>query len=400
MHVAVLGGPSARGRRVVRDLLERPEVNRVVLIGSDHRQLERLAAGFGGDLVTVATAAPTVEGIAGALSEVDVALAAIANDSSAEVTAFEAALLARVPYVTACEDPALVEVLLSPRFTPEPRTQANAGVTAGATSVGVTTAIADEPVVIGMSWSPGLSNLLVRAAAERLDAIRSVRVAWSTSRNDEGADGLGRLIAGWSGDATVIKGGAPHRRSPGSGSEQVFFPEPVGWQRVHTVRGAEVALAKLLPGLDSLVVEGGMGGASASTLAQMVARAPAAQAAPVAALGKAAEGHPASSTRRRLGILTRAPALGLGPFARRPSGWSALRIDVTGRSGGATRTLTYGVVDHLANLEAVPLVAAALLLGREAVAGRGVMAPEAAFAPGPFLAQLAEFGIRVAHLEC
>ncbi|HLH29453.1 MAG TPA: hypothetical protein VKW77_11075, partial [Acidimicrobiales bacterium] len=266
--------------------------------------------------------------------------------------------------------------------------------------IGTSTATAEEPIVAGMSWTPGLSNVLVRAAADRLDSVRRVRVAWCTSRNDEGADGLGRLIAGWSGDATLIEGGARRSRPPGSRSELVFFPEPVGWQRVHTVRGAEVAsLPKLLPGLDSLVIEGGMGGASASTLAQMVARAPAAASAPpVAALGGTPEPHP-STARRRLGILTRAPALGLGPFARRPSGWSALRVDVTGTAGGTERTETYGVVDHLANLESGPLVAAALLIGREASTGRGVMAPEAAFAPGPFLAQLAELGIRVAHLE-
>ncbi|HWD08390.1 MAG TPA: hypothetical protein VHA57_04765 [Actinomycetota bacterium] len=408
MEVAVLGAPSARGRRVVRDLLERPEVSRVVFVGDNERQLIRLAAGFGEDLVRVAKAAPTVDGIAEGLTGCDVAVATLQPESSperghigAELAAFEAALAARVPYVTACEDPAAIDVLLSPRFTAERRSRP---ATAGpATSpIGTSTVTADEPVVAGMSWTPGLSNILVRAAADRFEAVRTVRVAWSTSRNDKGADGLGRLIAGWAGDATVIKDGARKNRPPGSKSEQVFFPEPVGWQRVHTVRGAEVAsLPKLLGGLESLVVQGGMGGASASTVAQMVARAPAAAASapPVVALGRPEEGHTPSSARRRLGILTRAPALGLGPFARRPSGWSALRIDVTGRAAGTEKTETYGVVDHLANLEAGPIVAAALLMGREVSTGRGVLAPEAAFAPGPFLAQLAEFGIRVAHLE-
>lgn len=416
MHVAVLGAPSARGRRVVRDLLERPEVTRVVLAGSDERMLERLAAGFGGDLVTVAHAHPTVEGIAEALNGVDVALAAIDAGTGpgslhfeAEITAFEAALQARVPYVTACEDPLVVEAMLSLRYAPEHRSQAP-GTALGTTA----TVTADEPVVAGMSWTPGLSNLLVRAAAERLDTVSEVRVAWSTSRNDEGADGLGRLIAGWSGDATVIKDGAPHRRAPGSRSEQVFFPQPVGWQRVHAVRAAEVAtLPQLLPGLESLSVVGGMGGASASTLAQMVARAPAAASVPpIAVLGRTEDGRGGragskshrsrttrSTTRRRLGVLTHAPALGVGPFSPRPSGWSGLRVDVTGRSGGATRTLTYGAVDHLANFESGPLVAAALMIGREAIEGRGVMAPETAFAPASFFALLAEFGIRVAHLE-
>lgn len=373
MRVAVLGAPGARGLRVVRDLLERPDVAGVVLVGPDERDLSRLVGALDPRRVTAAPVPLTVEGIAEGLDAVDVAVGCMDGPPEAELTALEATMVAGVAYVTSCEDLATIRAMVA------------AGCARGS---------AGQPSVVGVSWSPGLSNLLVRAASERLDDVRSVRVAWYTSHPDEGLDGLDRLLLAWSGDAEVIEGGVRRSVAPGTSGEPVFFPEPVGWQRVHLVRGAEIAtLPEALPGLEALRVEGGMGGSSVSTLAQMVARTeapPAEGPLTVAAAG---------TTRRKLAVLTRGLALGLGPFGPRPTGWSGLRVDVGGRVGGSARVETYGVVDHLANLESGPLVTAALSIGQGDVVARGVLSPEAAFEPRRFLTLLAERGIRVARLE-
>jgi hypothetical protein len=381
MHVAVLGAPGVRGRRVVRDLLERPQVTRVTLVGPQERDLSRLVGALDPRRVSAAPVPLTVEGIAGAFTAADIAVGALdhqispdGSQAEAELTALEAALSADIAYVTACEHPAILDRMLSPRYA-----RAEVG----------------HPVIVGMSWTPGVSNLLVRAAAERLDAVRSVRVAWCTSRYDEGADGLERLLTGWSGEALAIRDGEAVTCFPGARPEDVFFPEPVGWQRVHTVRGAEViTLPGRFPGLDSMVVRGGMAGASASSLLQMVARSQAF----CASSGDGGRSR-RGTARRKLQVLTRGLALGLGPLAPRATGWSGLRIDVGGRRGGAERTETLGIVDHLANLESGPLVVAAVMAGQGESTGRGVLAPEAAFVPERFVALLAERGIRAARLR-
>src|SRR5438128_1225893 len=198
MRVAVLGAPGGRGRRVVRDLLERPEVSRVVLIGAADRDADRLAASFDPRRAVPAPVPTTVEGISEALACLD---AVGEGASGAELTALEAAVATGVPYVTSCEDPGTIEAMFA------------------AKSGDATLAIP------GMSWTPGASNLLIRAGAERLDGVRAVRVAWCTSRREEGADGLGRLLAAWSGDAGVIVGGVLRPRRAGGRSERVFFPE-------------------------------------------------------------------------------------------------------------------------------------------------------------------------------
>ncbi|HEU5003634.1 MAG TPA: hypothetical protein VFW71_12785 [Actinomycetota bacterium] len=375
MRVAVLGAASSRGLRVVRDFLERPDVSSVVIVGQDERDLARLLGPLDPRRVIAAPAVFTVEGIAGAIAGSNVAVACLEGNPEAEMTGAEAALSAGVPYVTACEDPDIVTAMLARRTT-----RPGGG----------------SAVVAGMSWTPGLSNLLARAALERLEHVRSVRIAWCTSRNDEGSDGLERVLVGWSGVAEIMQDGTLTHHDPGAWAERVFFPEPVGWQRVHLVRGAEVhTLPQRYPGLDSLVVKGGMAGASTTALAHVVARASSGEPDPVRPLPGASGGV----TRLKLGTLTRGIASGLGPFSARPTGWSSLRVDATGRSGGATRVTTFGVVDHLANLEAGPLVVAALQLGAGQVPGAGVLAPEAAFEPLAFLRELGERGVRVARLE-
>src|SRR5882724_8137337 len=174
MRVAVFGAPSSRGRRVVRDLLERPGVARVVLIGAADRDSARLAASFDPRRVVPAPVPPTVEGISEALDGLDVGIACLGamgeGASEAELTALEAAVASDVPYVTSCEDPETIEAMFA--------------VKAGDGALAIP----------GMSWTPGVSNLLVRAGAEQLDGVRAVRVAWCTSRREEGADGLGRLL--------------------------------------------------------------------------------------------------------------------------------------------------------------------------------------------------------------
>jgi saccharopine dehydrogenase-like NADP-dependent oxidoreductase len=259
-----------------------------------------------------------------------------------------------IPYVSSTEDPGTIEAMLAKR----------AG-TGEATGVAVP----------GMSWTPGLSNLLVRAASEQLDTVDSIRIAWTVSRRDEGAD-LSRLLATWSGDAEVIEAGQRRLRPAGSRPDRRFFPQPVGWQRVGLARGAEIlTLPETVGDVESFHVEAGMDGISATSLAR------------------------ATAARPSLGGLTRSVAAALRPSATRPSGWSALRVDVEGTYAGSARTETYGIVDHLVNLETAPLVVAGVLAARGEVQAHGVAPPESAFEPARFLATLAERGVRAARLE-
>jgi hypothetical protein len=339
-------------------------VSGVVLVGPEEPDLARLVAVLDPRRAEAAPVPLTVEGISQAFSGLDVAVACLGSGEEGgepELTALEAAVATGIPYVSSCEDPETIEAMLGKRD-----------------GHGV--------AVPGMSWTPGLSNLLVRAASERLDTIESVRIAWSVSRRDEGAD-IGRLLAAWSGDAEVIEAGQRRDRPAGSRPNRCFFPQPVGWQRVSLARGAEVlTLPETIGDVESMYVEAGMDGGSAASLARAATRT---------SRGPGT-GRP---VRPRLGALTRSAVASLGPSATRASGWSALRVDVAGRYAGRARTETYGIVDHLANLETAPVMVAGLLAGAGEVQAHGVAPPESAFEPARFLALLAERGVRAARLE-
>lgn len=368
MRVAVLGAPSQRGRRVVRDLLERPEVSGIVLVGPHERELARIVATLDPRRVEAATVPNTLEGLSQAFRGLDVALACLEGGGEPELTAFAAAVATGIPYVSSCEDPDTIGSMLGQQTNSE-----------GLPGVAVP----------GMSWTPGLSNLLVRAASEQLDSIESIRIAWTVSRRDEGAN-FDRLLAAWSGDAEVIEAGERRHRPAGSRFKRCFFPEPVGWQRVSLARGAEVlTLPEYVGDVESLHIEAGMDGGSAVSLARAATRnswAPRA-------------GRRGRAMRPSLGALTRSAAAALGPSGTRGSGWSALRVDVAGRYAGRARIETYGIVDHLGNLETAPLAVAGLLAACGEVQAHGVAPPESAFEPTGFLAMLAERGVRAARLE-
>lgn len=365
MRVAVLGAPGHRGRRVVRDLLERSEVSSIVVVGPHERELARLVAAWDPRRVTAAAVLLTVEGISSAFDGLDVAVDCLEGVPETQLTAFEAAVASGVPYVSACEDPDTIEVMLAQRSPPD----------------------APPAVAVpGVSWTPGLSNLLVRTAAEQLDTIESVRIAWTISRRDDGAP-VERLLAAWSGEAEVIEDGERVRRPAGSRTQRCFFPEPVGWQRVSLARGAEVlTLAETVGDLGTLSVEAGMDGGLPTPLARAAAQV------------RASRGPARGAARPSLGVLARSAIAGMDRSSTRGSGWSALRVDVRGRGAGAVRVETYGVVDHVGNLETAPLVVACLMAGWGEVQARGVCPPESAFEPGRFLALLAERGVRTAHL--
>lgn len=365
MRVAVFGAASSRGRRAVRDLLDRPEVTRIQLIGPGSDQLaQRLVeAPISIDPARVAhSLLPSPASLAG----IDVAVGCLDEDPD-PLAADRAALLlaqaAGVPYVSVAGQPEAVAALLAAHAVEA--VTVPAGPPGAAAAPAVEEGAARAPVaVVGMNWTPGLSALLAAAAAAQLDRVASVKVAWSVGRSDDGAE---RYLA------ALLRRPETGGAARGLSGEAVFFPEPVGWQRVYPAAGAEPAcLAGVLPG------------------------------AAVATLAGIAGGAPLGLARVAGGALGRRLATGVTPLAARGAGWTALRVDVAGRCDGAERVVTYGVVDSLANLESATLLAACLLVGRGDVLGDSagrVVPAGAAFAPQTFLAALAQRGVRVARLE-
>ena len=83
------------------------------------------------------------------------------------------------------------------------------------------------PVVAGAAFSPGLSCLLARHAAHRFEQVSEVHVA----RSGTGGPACARQHHGaLTGEGLDWRDGGWQRRRAGSGRELCFFPDPVGGQ--------------------------------------------------------------------------------------------------------------------------------------------------------------------------
>ncbi|MGQ0679011.1 MAG: hypothetical protein ACT4OM_05030 [Actinomycetota bacterium] len=285
----------------------------------------------------------------------DVIIGARAPDPDTERTAAAAAVAAGVPYISTSASPEIYNVL--------------AGLHGEAVRRG-------SLVLTGMSWSPGLSNLMAMHAVGTLDNTRGLRIAWAASSAGQTAEAaLSRAAAAFSGEAPIIDGGKLRPEAAGGHQELIFMPQPVGWVRLALARSSEpLTVPRAVDGLSEMTVLGGLVEPLANCLATMVGRTPLA----------------ASWCQGLISITGR---------LRPPRPWSALRVDATGKKDGKMKAVSLGLVDQLSNLLTAPAVVAALTLAEMPNRKGGVLAPEDVFDPTNFFRRLAHQGVRLAVLE-
>jgi len=107
-------------------------------------------------------------------------------------------------------------------------------------------------LVLGLGASPGVNNVLVRAATDQLDEVEEIHTAWVMAASDPGGVALSyHLLHSLSGRAlTVENGRLVEVESFVDGRETVEFPEPVGPLEVFHVGHPEpITLLRTYPGL-------------------------------------------------------------------------------------------------------------------------------------------------------
>jgi len=208
-------------------------------------------------------------------------------------------------------------------------------------------------VIGGCGLAPGLSDVLVRHAADAFTTIDEVHVA----------------RVGASGPACVEAVRDARRQTPGEwrdggwradrafGPELVWFPEPIGARECQLVREGVTASVTTVPTARHATVRYG-----------------------------------APPTTRRLAARLRRDPL--------DAGWGATRVEVTGMRAGMRDSIVYGVVDRMPVVAGTVLALAALELAglghdREERPA-GVRALGEVVTPVPFLTELAHRGVKAA----
>lgn len=194
MHVAVVG-LGAVGTRAARQLASTDEVERVTLYETQEGRVSEVSSSLGAKAFAGAGAVTD-------LTDVDVVL--VATPCGTQLPMAQALAGRGVPVVTTSDDVDEVRALLD--LGPEAEARATS-------------------VAVGAAFSPGLTCLLARLAADRLDSVDEIHVARLGTGGPACArqhhESLGGVGLDW-------RDGGWQRRAAGSGRELSWFPDPIG----------------------------------------------------------------------------------------------------------------------------------------------------------------------------
>lgn len=361
MKVVVLGGAGDMGSRAVRDLATKKEVTELIIADINITAAEKLATELGEKVKAVYIDANKPETLVKVMQGMDIVASAMGPFYRYEKVAVEAALTAKVNYVSICDDYDAVESIMQ--------------LDEEAKKLGLS-------VLTGLGWTPGISNILARKGAEQLDEVEEINIYWAGSAND--ATGLAvtlHTIHIFTGKVTSFIDGKKVEISAGSGKEKVEFLKPLGFVDMYHLGHPEpVTLPLYIPGVKTVTLKGGLKESYLNKLAIAVAR-----------LGLTNT----AGKKQTLGKVLKALLPILEKIQKPAVPMSGIRVDIKGFLKGKKQHLVYQAADHMDNLTGVPLAIGALMIGKGEITRKGVFAPEAAVNPDLFIDELAQRNIKV-----
>ncbi len=212
MHIIVLGGAGAMGRITVRTLTEYGDVDRITIADYHEGRARELAASLASSKVEAVQVDVNDEArLRGLLHGANVALSAV--DYVYNLPILRACVAEKVHYADLGGLFHMTRKLMALHEEVEA-----AGITA----------------ILGMGGTPGITNLLARAAADQLDRVESMKVELGCS---DSTPSTAPLVAPYSirtildeftKEPQVFQDGEWHSQRPLSGQEEMIFPLPVG----------------------------------------------------------------------------------------------------------------------------------------------------------------------------
>ena len=363
MRVIALGGAGDMGRLVVADLARSEGVEEVAIADLNIIQADKIKDEIENPKAKVSVRgidARDHEGLVAAISGFDVAVSTIGPFYAFEKKVAQAAVDAGVRYVSICDDfDAARDV-----FTLDVYVREKKGL-----------------VLTGMGWTPGLSNILARLGADRLNKVKKIHIAWSGAVNDsEGIAVVKHTMHTFTGKIPSFLDGQQIMIPAGSGAEILQFPHPIGACLVaHVGHPEPVTLPRFIPGLQEVTLKGGLTPRFYQKIAIRAARL-----------------HLFDSARQ-IDLATRFVLPILGPTGKRGAGCAGLRVDIYGEMDGKEQHLVFGAAEKMARLTGISASIGAQMVGRGEIKKNtiGVVSPEAVIEPRKFINELGKRGIRI-----
>lgn len=232
MIITLLGGAGFMGAGIVRDLVSDRaiiDIKTIRLCDASRDKMEALAKELGDpriQLVDLNVTDPAA--LNAAIAGADICINCVPTLLGFQMTIFEAALAAKVPYV----DLGGLGTYTVKQLAEHERFKA-AGVTA----------------VIGVGADPGMSNVICRAVADELDEIDKINLYWAAElTGDENPVlvppySLSTVLAEYAHPSTQFYDGKHVECAPLSGQEYLDLPEPWGHcEFIHTPHSEQLTV--------------------------------------------------------------------------------------------------------------------------------------------------------------
>ncbi|GCE22328.1 saccharopine dehydrogenase family protein [Dictyobacter kobayashii] len=380
MRIIVLGGAGAMGRITVRALTEYPDIEQIIIADYDEARARKLASSLEATRVVARQVDVTNETQLRSLLQ-GCTVALNAADYRFNTLVMQACLAERIHYA---DLGGLFHV-----------SRQQLDLHSAAQQAGIT-------AILGIGGTPGITNLLARAAVDQLDQVDSIKVQLGCSDQTPSNAALvapysiRTILDEFTKEPQVYQDGAWIAQRPLSGQEILDFPPPVGKATAIYSLHSECATFPLSfreKGLRHVSFKIAFPGDFVSKLTFLVELG----------FGKAepikVQGVQVSPREVLARLLELEPAEEV-----EPQDCDVLRVVVTGRQDNQPVQITNQVValpytpwsiSAGALDTGVPLAIAGHMLGQGTISSHGAFGPEVCIPVAPFFAELAHYNLHM-----
>jgi saccharopine dehydrogenase-like NADP-dependent oxidoreductase len=368
MKFVVLGGAGDMGGEVVADLAQFSPESQVVMVDLRRDVAEKKAKSIGLPNVMVEQCdVNRRDDVLGVLKDAKIVVNCVGPFYKYEKVILPLAIESGVGYVDICDDHDATERALS--YSDMARSN-------------------DVTALIGMGWTPGITNVLARLGAEKLDQAESIHIFWVGSIADSEGLAVTKHVF------HVIQGLAPSFENYQwidvdalSGNEDVEFPDPIGVQNTYYVGHPEpVTIPRYIRGVKNVTLKG-------TLLPKDINK-----------LGKFLVDTDAVSTEKKLHAVSEFLSGDLVVLSNifgtkdKPLPVSGLRVDVHGIKAGKPKTFSWGAIDSMGRLTGIPASIGAQMMARGKIKQPGVLPAEACIQPEYFIEELKKRDIEIEEM--
>lgn len=365
-NIVVLGGAGDMGSQVVSELHKSKEIQ-VTMADYNITRAQKMASELGTNIMTKFVDADNKESLQDALSGAFIAINCIGPFYKYAFSIASTAIQAGVNYIDICDDDDATMALLSLDGLARRK---------------------NVSLLIGMGWTPGISNLLALHSARQMDTVEEIDTTWVGSASDtEGIAVIKHVFHAVTRNTPMYDNYQWIDVPALSGEKYVTFPKPIGTIPAYYCGHPEpVTIPRFLDGVKKVTSRGYLLPREINQLARTII---------------ALELVNTDAKVNTLAELMQNILPMLSNFGEQASiPLSGIRVDVAGQKNGQPVTKSYCSVDSMNRLTGIPPAVTAMLMASGKITiPAGVYAPEGCLDPDILLEELAKRNIEVKEMS-